>query len=267
MVFKRLIGLVFAGALAFSAGAAEIVVRIAPPHAVIERRGPPPSRNHVWISGYHRWDGNAYAWNAGRWEQPPRPHARWKHITGSTNAAVGYWWKGAGARSAYIGLHMPVHGAAGMWRSNRLGCHGLGPAGMVRFVFSILLLCHAHGLAQSLPQPPCGQDPVPPYPGVERSPIVKFWSRGGVRPRLETSPVHWLDRGGLLDADYYSRAIPLYRGSRGLASPDRGGLGACGNAVLVDHSQAVADIDRGRPRSDRPAAKPPAPGLHARRAD
>jgi hypothetical protein len=69
---------------------------------------------------------------------------------------------------------MPVHGAAGMWRSYRLGCHGLGCHGAV--VFSILLLCHAHGLAQSLPQPPCGQDPVPPYPGVERSPIVKFWS-------------------------------------------------------------------------------------------
>ena len=41
MVLKRVIGLVFAGALAFSAMAGEIVVRIAPPHMVIERRGPP----------------------------------------------------------------------------------------------------------------------------------------------------------------------------------------------------------------------------------
>jgi len=77
MFFKRLIGVVFVGALAFSAASAEVVVRVAPPHAVVETRGPRPSHNHVWISGYHRWDGNAYAWNAGRWEEPPRPHAHW----------------------------------------------------------------------------------------------------------------------------------------------------------------------------------------------
>jgi hypothetical protein len=77
VVFKRLIGLVFAGALTFSAAVAEVVVRIAPPRAVIETRGPRPGPNHVWIGGYHRWDGNAYAWTPGRWEQPPRPRARW----------------------------------------------------------------------------------------------------------------------------------------------------------------------------------------------
>jgi len=77
MVFKRLMGLVLAGALAFSAVGAEIVVRIAPPRIVVERRPPPPSRDHVWVSGYHRWDGKGYVWTPGRWEQPPRPHARW----------------------------------------------------------------------------------------------------------------------------------------------------------------------------------------------
>jgi hypothetical protein len=74
---RRLIGLVFAGALAFSAGAAEIVVRVAPPRVVVERRSPPPSRDHVWVSGYQRWDGNGYGWSPGRWEQPPRRHAHW----------------------------------------------------------------------------------------------------------------------------------------------------------------------------------------------
>jgi len=77
MVLKRLIGVVFAGALAFSAAAADIVVRVAPPRAVSERRPPRPGRDHVWVSGYHRWDGNAYAWTPGRWELPPRRHARW----------------------------------------------------------------------------------------------------------------------------------------------------------------------------------------------
>ena len=77
MILKRLIGLAFAGAMVFSAAAADIVVRIAPPRIVVEKRGPPPSRTHVWISGYHRWDGNAYVWTTGRWEQPPRPGAHW----------------------------------------------------------------------------------------------------------------------------------------------------------------------------------------------
>ncbi len=77
MVFKRLIGLIFAGALAFSAGAADIVVRVRPPHVVVEKRPAPPSRGHVWVSGYHRWEGNAYVWTPGRWEQPPRARAHW----------------------------------------------------------------------------------------------------------------------------------------------------------------------------------------------
>lgn len=77
MLLKRLLGLVFAGALAFSATAADVVIRIAPPRVKIEKRPPAPSRNHVWVSGYQRWDGNAYSWNQGRWEQRPRPRARW----------------------------------------------------------------------------------------------------------------------------------------------------------------------------------------------
>lgn len=96
MVMKRLIGLVFAGALVFSAAAAEVVVRIAPPRVVAERRGPPPSRSHVWVSGYQRWDGNAYAWAPGKWEQPPRRHAHWVahhwvHRRGGYVMVEGHW--------------------------------------------------------------------------------------------------------------------------------------------------------------------------------
>ncbi len=47
---------------------------------------------------------------------------------------------------------------------------------MIKFVFSALLLCQAHGYAQLRPQPPCGEDPVPSYPGLDSSPAVKFWS-------------------------------------------------------------------------------------------
>ena len=77
MLHRRLIGLAFAAGLALSPAAAEVVVGVAPPRDVIETRIVAPSGRHVWIAGYHRWDGNAYVWAPGRWELPPRPHARW----------------------------------------------------------------------------------------------------------------------------------------------------------------------------------------------
>jgi hypothetical protein len=77
-MFKRMIVLVFAGALLFSAmGGALVVVRIAPPRAVIEHRDQRPSHDHVWVSGYHRYENNAYVWTPGEWLLPPRPHDRW----------------------------------------------------------------------------------------------------------------------------------------------------------------------------------------------
>jgi hypothetical protein len=96
MIYKRMIGLVFVGALAFSATAADVVIRIAPPRFLVEKRTPPPSRGQVWVSGYQRWDGNAYAWTPGRWEQPPRPRAhwvapRWVHQRGGYVMVQGYW--------------------------------------------------------------------------------------------------------------------------------------------------------------------------------
>lgn len=77
MLRKCLLSLLIGSGLIVGASAADIVVRIAPPHAVVERRGVAPSRRHVWVTGYHRWDGRAYVWEPGRWEVPPRARARW----------------------------------------------------------------------------------------------------------------------------------------------------------------------------------------------
>ena len=46
----------------------------------------------------------------------------------------------------------------------------------IRFVFTAIMFCQAYGYTQSGPQPPCGGDSFPPYPGPDDSPIVKFWS-------------------------------------------------------------------------------------------
>ena len=47
---------------------------------------------------------------------------------------------------------------------------------MIRFFLSVMLLCPAHVYAQMGPQPPCGKESVPPYPGLGHSPTVQFWS-------------------------------------------------------------------------------------------
>jgi hypothetical protein len=46
----------------------------------------------------------------------------------------------------------------------------------IRFLLAPILLHQAIGNAQPGPQPPCGGDPVPTWPGQGASPAVKFWS-------------------------------------------------------------------------------------------
>jgi hypothetical protein len=66
----------------------------------------------------------------------------------------------------------------------------------IGFVFTAMLFCHAHSYAQSGPQPPCGKESVPPYPSLDNSPIVRFWSEsdfgGDWRPPVCTS---WAEVG------------------------------------------------------------------------
>jgi WXXGXW repeat (2 copies) len=78
MLKKLLVGSAFG--LLLSVGtvcAADVIVKVAPPAAVVETRPVSPGPNYVWIGGYQKWDGNAYVWVPGRWDVPPRPGARW----------------------------------------------------------------------------------------------------------------------------------------------------------------------------------------------
>lgn len=78
MFGQKIIPLIFFGAMAVGSGyAAEIVVKERPPKVIVEKRGRAPGKDYVWIPGYHRWDGNRYAWEKGRWDRAPRPRARW----------------------------------------------------------------------------------------------------------------------------------------------------------------------------------------------
>jgi len=51
---------------------------------------------------------------------------------------------------------------------------------MIRFVLPMMLLWQPPVYSQSGPQPPCGKEPVPPYPGLEDSASVKSWSKSDV---------------------------------------------------------------------------------------
>ena len=93
---KIALTLLLALCMAPAASMAQVVVRIGPPAPIVERRPPPPDRGFVWIDGYHRWDGRAYAWVPGAWVLPPRRHAHWVahhwvHRPGGWVMVEGHW--------------------------------------------------------------------------------------------------------------------------------------------------------------------------------
>jgi YXWGXW repeat-containing protein len=62
---------------AWAAPRGRVYVRVGPPAPIVEVRAVQPGQRHMWVAGYHRWDGRAYVWVPGAWALPPRPHAVW----------------------------------------------------------------------------------------------------------------------------------------------------------------------------------------------
>lgn len=74
---KWMLALAATALLGASSAFAQVVVRVAPPAPIVEVRPVAPSPRHVWIGGYHRWDGHRYVWVGGRWALPPRRGGVW----------------------------------------------------------------------------------------------------------------------------------------------------------------------------------------------
>jgi hypothetical protein len=76
----------------------------APPPVQTEPIPPAPSPEHIWIGGYHRWDGHAYVWTKGRYEHRPHPGAKWKAAHWEPRGHQHVWvegeWEGAPNASA-----------------------------------------------------------------------------------------------------------------------------------------------------------------------
>ncbi len=74
-----------------AAAGTRVYVRIGPPAAVVETRVAAPGPRHVWVAGYHRWNGQAYVWVPGRWTLPPAHRHKW--VAGHwAHSRSGWYW-------------------------------------------------------------------------------------------------------------------------------------------------------------------------------
>jgi len=94
-----LFGVVLAGLLVMPSSVfADVKVRVyvpaPPPPPQVEVVGVAPSRRHVWIAGYHQWDGRAYVWVPGHWNLRPRARAVWVKGHWSHHPRGWYWVEG-----------------------------------------------------------------------------------------------------------------------------------------------------------------------------
>ena len=69
-----------------------VYVRIQPPVLVEEVRPAAPSPRHVWVGGYHRWDGRTYVWTPGTWSVPPRHRGAWVAGRWVRGGHRGWYW-------------------------------------------------------------------------------------------------------------------------------------------------------------------------------
>jgi len=69
-----------------------VYVRIGPPAPVVEQVVVAPSGRHIWIAGYHRWDGQAYVWVPGRWDLPPGSYRAWVAGHWVHHRRNGWYW-------------------------------------------------------------------------------------------------------------------------------------------------------------------------------
>lgn len=77
---KLTLALVFTSLLGSTAAVQalpRIYIPVPPPPPIVEVRPAVPGPRHIWIEGYHRWDGRAYVWVPGHWERRPRAHSVW----------------------------------------------------------------------------------------------------------------------------------------------------------------------------------------------
>ena len=95
---KIALALLFALAMLPAASFAQVVSRVGPPARVHEHRGPRPERGYVWISGYHRYEGDHYVWTPAVGIVHPMNTRFGLRTGGSTIATIGSCGKDIGGK-------------------------------------------------------------------------------------------------------------------------------------------------------------------------
>jgi hypothetical protein len=90
--------------VAASTNATEIIVSQPPPAPPPDAVGERPFPQAVWTPGYWSWGNGAYAWNAGRWIEPPSPgHTfiapHWEARDNGYAFCPGFWQEAPGRAS------------------------------------------------------------------------------------------------------------------------------------------------------------------------
>ncbi len=108
------------------------------------------------------------------------------------------------------------------------------------------------------PQPPCGKEPIPPYPDLDDLAIVKLWSKSALgRDWKPPACTGWAEVGFTTLVTIAAR-FPHTSAAGGLLRH----IGAISELAGIDYSQAVANINCGCLRSDRLATSTPPTRRH-----
>lgn len=130
----------------------------------------------------------------------------------------------------------------------------------IPFFLAALLLCQTPVLAQSGPQPPCGQEPAPPYPGLDDSAVAKSWSQADLgrdwKPpactgwneagftSLVTTVARFRHASGADGLLRHIGAISALRGTRYWSTTHKQW------ETLIENAGALTGPTRGQPRKD-----------------
>jgi len=74
---------------------AQIVVKKPRRPAVIIKKPNAPKKNHVWVAGHWKWDGNKYVWVKGHWKKTKPGHVwvagHWAKVKTGYKWVPGHW--------------------------------------------------------------------------------------------------------------------------------------------------------------------------------
>jgi hypothetical protein len=74
-----------------------VIVHRPPPPMIVERIGPRPGPEVVWVPGYYAARGDDWFWVPGHYERPPRPGAVWvepryeRRSPTEVHFSLGFW--------------------------------------------------------------------------------------------------------------------------------------------------------------------------------